>query len=175
MSEFSLSDFHDLVWSHLSRGVADRHHPARHPTLATIGPDGPQARTLVLRSAARETAVLGFFTDGASTKVGELETDPRAAIHIWVPKAQLQIRATGIAEILPGDPQIFASLPPEAQANYTGLSPGTPLHAKVDNSQPRLTNINVTLLRLDVVLLTHPHRRAFFEKGDDWAGVWVAP
>ena len=32
----------DFVWSRLSHGVGDRTHPARHPTLATIGPDGPE-------------------------------------------------------------------------------------------------------------------------------------
>ena len=45
-----LDTLHTHAWHRLIRGVHDRHAPARHPTLATVSPDGmPQARTAVLR------------------------------------------------------------------------------------------------------------------------------
>jgi pyridoxine/pyridoxamine 5'-phosphate oxidase len=47
-----LSDLHAQVWTRLMRGVRDRRASSRHPTLATVTPDGkPQARTVVLRAA----------------------------------------------------------------------------------------------------------------------------
>jgi hypothetical protein len=47
-----LGTLYTQAWHRLVRGVHDRHAPARHPTLATVTPDGwPQARTVVLRAA----------------------------------------------------------------------------------------------------------------------------
>lgn len=178
MTEQTLTGLLDTVWQHILRGTADRHHPARHPTLATIGPDGPEARTLVLRAASRSDGALDLFTDAASPKAAQIIADPRVALHIWLPKAQLQIRARAIATLAPGDPALFARLPPGAQANYSGAIPGAPITGASDRQvgdASRFSLIRCQLSLIDALLLADPHQRAIYRASDDWQGGWVAP
>lgn len=178
MTETTLSGLFDTAWSHLTRGVADRKHPARHPTLATLGPDGPELRTLVLRGADRAAAMLELFTDAASPKALQIAADPRVALHVWLPRPQLQIRARARATLTPGDPALFARLPPEAQANYSGTIPGTPLDTTGDRrtgGAARFARITCTLAELDILHLGTPHIRALYRASDGWQGQWVAP
>lgn len=178
MNEPTLQGLFDTVWQHLSRGTADRRHPARHPTLATIGPDGPELRTLVLRRADRTGARLELHTDAASPKAAQITADPRVALHVWLPKPRLQIRARALATLAPGDPALFANLPPVAQANYGGPAPGSPLSGEQDPAQgdpARFTRILCQLTEIDALLLTDPHRRARYRADADWQGAWIAP
>jgi hypothetical protein len=168
----------DTVWSHLSRGVADRKHPARHPTLATLGPEGPELRTLVLRAADRATARLELHTDAASPKAAQIAADPRVALHIWLPKPRLQLRMRAHAGITAGDPALFARLPPEAQANYGGATPGSPLGDTSDHATgdaTRFARITCTLSELDILHLGTPHIRALYRAADGWQGQWIEP
>lgn len=179
MTEQTLTGVLDTIWQHLSRGTVDRHHPARHPTLATIGQDGPDLRTLVLRRADRGGAVLELHTDRASPKAAQIAADPRVALHVWLPKPRLQIRARAVARLEPGDRAVFANLPPEAQANYGGPAPGTPLSGHpeepVKGDPARFARILCHLTEIDALLLTDPHRRASFTADTGWAGQWIAP
>lgn len=168
-------DLLDRVWSHLTRGVADRRHPARHPVLATMGPDGPEARILVLRAASRAERVLELHTDALSPKVAQMAAEPRVALHVWVPKDRLQIRMRARAEVGPGDPALFASLPEAARANYGGAAPGSALGDGGAGGDPaRFALIRCTLLEIDALELSDPHRRALFA-APDWQGRWIAP
>jgi len=174
----SLSSLFDTVWSQLSRGVADRRHPARHPTLATLGPDGPELRTLVLRGADRASATLELHTDAASPKAAQIAAEPRVALHVWLPKPRLQLRARARASITAGDPALFARLPPQAQANYGGAVPGsrpgdTANTAKGDPA--RFACILCRLTDLDILHLGEPHIRALYRASDGWQGQWIAP
>jgi len=82
----------------LSRGVADRRSAFHTPTVATIGPDGvPALRTMVLRGFEASTRMLRLHTDQRAAKFGELAADPRMAIHIYDPSAQMQLRLSGVA------------------------------------------------------------------------------
>ncbi|MEJ6393345.1 pyridoxamine 5'-phosphate oxidase family protein [Gymnodinialimonas sp. 2305UL16-5] len=173
MSEESLSGFLERAWSHLLRGKADRHHPARHPTLATIGPDGPEARTLVLRAVSQSASTLEFHTDGASPKTDHIATDPRVAIHVWIPKSQLQIRAQARVEFRPGDPDLFAQLPAHAQENYRGAVPGTPISTDIQKTKPRFSRLICHLTKFDLLLLSDPHQRAIYTSETDWSGTWI--
>ncbi len=93
----------DEAWRHLTRGVADSRSPARYPTFATVAPDGtPEARTVALRGASRSQSVLEVHTDIATSKVVALQHNPRAAFHVWVPRADLQSRITAAVEIQTG-------------------------------------------------------------------------
>lgn len=177
MNERSLTGILDTVWSHLTRGKADRKHPARHPTLATIGPDGPELRTLVLRAVDRDVATLECHTDATSPKVDHITNDPRVALHVWVPSARLQIRLRATATLHPGDATLFAQLPPEAQANYAGPAPGSAPQAPTPNLSPedRFTRILCHVTEIDALLLNTPHRRACFTKDTAWSGTWIAP
>jgi hypothetical protein len=171
----TVSDLLDRVWRHLGRGAADRRHPARHPTLATLGPEGPEARTLVLRSADRSAARLELHTDMASPKVAQIAAEPRVALHVWIPKDRLQIRIRAIASVAPGDPALFARLPVEARRNYGGAVPGAPPAPEGEDGDPaRFASITLEIRQIDALVLDAPHRRAVFE-APDWAGRWVAP
>ena len=175
MNEQTLSCLLDTVWQHLSRGSADRHHPARHPTLATLGPNGPDLRTLVLRAVHRDRHTLEFHTDAASPKATHIATNPNIALHVWIPKSRLQIRARGTATLTQGDPTLFAQLPRQAQANYTGPIPGTPLSANAPETDPRFARLLCTLTEIDALTLSDPHHRALFRASDGWQGQWIAP
>lgn len=165
----------DLVWSRLSHGVGDRTHPARYPTLATIGPEGPELRTLILRRVDRGSGVLELNTDMASPKVAQIRADPRVALHVWVPRDQLQIRVRAMAVIEQGDPELFARLPPEARANYGGAAPGAePGPAPDDGDPARFAAIRLTLREIDGLVLREPRIRAVFT-APDWRGRWVSP
>lgn len=175
MSDQTLNTLLETVWQHLGRGTKDRHHPARHPTLATVTATGPDMRTLVLRATDRARATLEFHTDAASPKIAHIQKNPTVAIHVWIPKASLQIRANARAELLPGDPALFSQLPEAAQQNYQGPAPGAPLPAQSDPTPDRFTRLICHLTDIDALLLTSPHQRATFSKADDWRGTWIAP
>ncbi len=180
MPNKTLNSVLETVWQQIGRGVADRAHPARHPTLATIGPDGPSARTVVLRAARRDDATLEFHTDSRSPKCDHIRSDPRVSVHVWIPKRHLQLRLSGDAHLLPGDADLFARLPRAAQLNYSGPVPGAAIAAPVaqDNSAPepdRFHRICVALHSIDVLALEEPHHRALFTRAQDWTGQWIAP
>ena len=82
------------LWQRLEQGVADRSAPARHVTFATINGEGwPEARTVVLRAAIRDRAVLEVHTDIFSAKVASLSVRPCAELHVWDSETKLQTRA----------------------------------------------------------------------------------
>jgi hypothetical protein len=165
----------DLVWSRLSHGVGDRSHPARYPTLATLGPDGPELRTLILRRVDRGPGVLELNTDMASPKVAQIRADPRVALHVWVPQDQLQVRMRATAVVEQGDPELFAQLPPQVRTNYGGAAPGAePGPAPADGDPARFAAIRLTLHRIDALVLHEPRMRAVFT-APDWHGRWLAP
>ena len=97
-------DFLDYAWAQISRGKADKKSPARHPTFVTSSADGfPNARTLVMRRSDRKNNQIEFHTDTASSKMFALKENPRAGIHIWLPKVQLQIQMDVVVEVKVGD------------------------------------------------------------------------
>ena len=88
-----LDDFLNFAWTQISRGKVDKKSPARHPTFVTSNSDGfPKARTLVMRRSDRKRNEIEFHTDTTSSKMLDLKKNPCAAIHIWLPKAKLQIQ-----------------------------------------------------------------------------------
>ena len=88
MSQSSdLKAIYDEAWGMLERGVADRRSPARHPTIATVSPDGqPQARTVVLRAASRAAQTVEFYSDTRAAKLAALGKTPLAVVHVWHPR-----------------------------------------------------------------------------------------
>lgn len=183
MSEWheTLSGVHDRAWQLLIRGANDPKHVARTPTLATMSPDGPQQRTLILRQVDRAAGSVTLFTDAASHKVAEIEADPRAALHIWDKRTQLQLRLNVVITMTPGDPALWAKMPEGAREVY-GVEPppGTPIDGpetftRVPNGE-KFLELTLTIHRMELVALGLPiHRRADFDRSNDWAGRWLAP
>lgn len=184
-----MSDPNDLLalleeaWRHLSRGVADSRAPARFPTFATVAPDGtPEARTVVLRGASRARSELEVHTDRATAKIAALQRCPVAAFHIWIPRADLQIRITAAVEILTG-PDVdlqWARVPVASRVSYgTVPVPGTPVSDVYAYEKPadrdRFAVLRCTLVQMDLVHLGARHRRALYAATDGWKGIWLAP
>lgn len=171
------------VWQELGHGVADRSSPARQPTLATISRDGwPEARTVVLRRADAAQALLEVYTDSESDKINSLKQTPRAALHIWEPQLDFQMRLQGDVTLMQGETVAdrWHPMPDLARLSY-GVTPppGTPitdaLAYEKSPDQGRLCILALTLTHIDVVHLGDRHRRACFDAGDGWAGQWLVP
>jgi pyridoxine/pyridoxamine 5'-phosphate oxidase len=182
--ETTLEDTLAEVWRRLARGVADRRAPARHPTIATVDASGaPTLRTVVLRAADRAAATLEIHTDSASAKAAHLARDPRAALHVWEPRARLQLRLAARAEALAGAEAEarWAKIPEGARLAYGGApAPGAPLD-RPEAHDPAPDHARFLPLRLHVEeietlhLGEDRHRRARFRAADGWAGRWIAP
>lgn len=105
MSEQETSPFYndlDATRDHalalMVRGVKDRKSGMHTFTVATIGADGaPRLRTVVNRGFDPQTRTLRFHTDARSPKLDELAEDPRAAVHLYDPRAKTQLRLDTVA------------------------------------------------------------------------------
>ena len=178
-----LAAFLAEAWQHLEQGVADATSPARFPTFATTAPDGtPQARTVVLRGANPSEARVEVQTDTATDKITALRATPLAALHIWLPKVDVQIRLVAEVDILMG-PSVEAQwsrVPVGARVSYgTEPIPGTPIPQVYDykhtSARNRFAVLECRLKKIDLVHLGARHRRAIYLRDDDWRGTWVAP
>ena len=68
-------------------------------TLASVGPDGaPSARIVLLKGFDERGFV--FFTDYRSQKGIELKQNPRAALVLYWPELERQVRITGAAALI---------------------------------------------------------------------------
>ncbi|MBV2359254.1 pyridoxamine 5'-phosphate oxidase family protein [Thalassococcus sp. CAU 1522] len=171
---------HAAAWRILARGVADRRHPARNPALATIGTDGPRVRTVVLR--AWRDGIAEIHTDKATDKVAEITADPRVALHVWVPRARLQIRLTGTASLVFGDRMRWQAVPEGARQHYGGdTPPGQPIRAPGDFAAvpdpERFTVVDIACSAADILHLGDDFYRRVrsTRQGDAWRTAWVAP
>lgn len=179
----SLSAFHALAWTRLARGVADRHAAARHPTLATVRPDGaPDLRTAVLRAADPQAATLDIHTDLRSPKAAQIAADPRVALHVWDERARLQVRIAASAAILTGDDvaEQWSRVPAASRMSYgSDPAPGMPIPAALDyrpgGDPAAFAVMRLSVVRMDLLHLGPQHRRAAFSRSDGWAGCWLAP
>lgn len=170
------------AWTLLARGVADRRAAARHPVLATVSPAGwADARTVVLRAAVAESALLTVHTDSASGKVAGLRANPHCTLLVWDAKAHLQIRIRARARITLGDPEAWAQVPESARLVYGGTPPpGTPLDDPEDHvagpDPARFAVIDCEAEEIDLLHLGQDrHRRARYARTDGWRGQWIAP
>ena len=169
------------VWQRLARGVQDRRATTRNPTLATSGPDGPEVRTVVLRSADAQDKTLEIHTDRRAAKVTALTKDPRAALHVWDAKANLQIRLRCIATLTHADPTAWSKIPETAQRVYGGTpAPAdeilTPEAHDPTPNREDFTIITLHIKEIETLYLGRDlHRRARFLPDQNWQGSWIAP
>ena len=178
-----LDDFLDFGWAQISRGKADKKSPARHPTFVTSSMDGsPNARTLVMRRFDRKNYQIEFHTDTASSKMMVLEENPRAVIHIWLPKAQLQIQMNVNVEVNVGDVTIpnWRNVPNNSRVAYgtipsPGVVIGSPLAYDYAPSQKRFAVLICHIQSIQLLLLGEKHIRANYKKTTNWQGEWLSP
>ena len=178
-----LAAFLAQAWQHLGTGVADANSPARFPTFATTAPDGtPQARTVALRGANPRGATVEVHTDTETDKITALRASPQAALHFWLPEADVQIRLTAEVDILtgPGLDAQWERVPPASRVSYgTQPAPGTPIQHVYAYEKPperaRFAVLHCRVQKIDLVHLGTRHRRALYQRNDGWTGTWVAP
>ena len=178
-----LEDFLDFGWAQISRGKADKKWPARHPTFVTSSVDGfPSARTLIMRQSDRKNNLIEFHTDTASSKMLALEENPRAGIHIWLPKVQLQIQMDVVIEVKVGDITIpnWKNVPTNSRVAYGTIpSPGTVLESALAYDyapdQKRFVVLVCHIQSIQLLLLGVRHIRAYYKKTTNWQGEWLSP
>ena len=171
----------DRAWTLLTRGANDPKHAARTPTLATMSAEGPQQRTLILRQVDRAAGTVTLFTDAATPKVRELTADPRASLHIWDKRSQIQLRLSVLVDMAAGERAIWDRMPEGAREVY-GVEPppgtaisGPESFTREPNAE-KFLKLTLTVQRLELVTLGLPiHRRAVFALADGWQGQWLAP
>lgn len=171
------------VWGTLGRGVADAKHPARRPTFATVSADGwPEARTVVLRAASQTAGMVMVHTDLYSDKIKSLRQTPRAALHIWDAKQDLQIRLQADVVIVSGDETraIWDKIPDHAQQSYGVIPPpGTVIAQALDYLKKpdpaTFALLECSVTHIDAVHLGADHRRASFSRLRNWQGQWLSP
>lgn len=179
----SLAGLFQEAWTRLHRGVHDRRAATRHPTLATVCPDGrPQARTVVLRRADKAEASVSIYTDLRSGKIIDLQATDWAALHIWDSAAHLQLRMTARAKISAGEEitPLWEQMPEHARHAYGGSpAPGTSIDSALEYdkkpSQAAFAVVALAIEDMDVLYLGQAHKRARFRRDDGWAGQWLVP
>lgn len=168
------------VWERLARGVAQSSDPFRFVTLATMGADGPEARTVGLRAADRDAGTVEVHSDRRTAKVRALRADPRAQLLFWDAATQVQIRVSTRMTLLPAAPDRWARIPEAARLNYgtnpaPGIPVGDPEAVTRTGDIARFIALQGHVTAIDVVSLAQePHRRAMFGANGAEAR-WVAP
>ena len=178
-----LDDFLDFGWAQISRGKADKKSPARYPTFVTSSSDDfPNARTLVMRRSDRGKSQIEFHTDTASSKILALKENPHAAIHMWLPKVQLQIQMNVAVEVKVGDITIpnWRDVPINSRIAYgtiptPGSVVGGPLAYDHAPDQRRFAVLICHIQSIQLLLLGIKHIRAYYKKTTNWQGEWLSP
>ena len=178
-----LDNFLDFGWAQISRGKADKKSPARYPTFVTSSANGfPNARTLVMRRSDRKNSQIEFHTDTASSKMLFLKENPRAGIHIWLPKVQLQIQMDVVVKVKVGDSTIpiWRDVPTNSRVAYGTIpSPGSILESSLayDHApdQKRFAVLVCHIQSIQLLLLGVKHIRAYYKMTNNWQGEWLSP
>ena len=170
----------DAAWDRMAEGAA-RGGDHGAVSLATLGAEGPEVRTVVLRRADRDAAEVEVNTDSRSAKVAALAADPRAALMLWDAGMRLQVRARLRCRVLVGEAARWNALSDDARWNYGAEpSPGTAIEAPDAWRRPKAREGFAAIVgqveEIDTVLLDPAgHRRALFRAADGFAGRWLSP
>jgi pyridoxamine 5'-phosphate oxidase len=194
----SLEEVYNHAWGMMERGAADGKHVYHFPVLATVGKNGIEQRTLVLRDATSKQNELVCYSDFRSTKIAALKNDPQANWLFYDHKSKEQIRVHTQMSIHHEDErarELWNKIPPKSRGDYSGpFPPGTAkdeytanLPGQFLNGTPTEENTaesfhNFCVLVADVQyiewlgLRRGGHVRAAFKRKDNqWDKMWLAP
>lgn len=171
------------AWDVLTAGLSLRDAPARQPAFATVSPTGwPEVRTVVLRGVDPKRRTVEVHTDLYSDKIASLRAHPKAALLIWEPKDDLQIRLQANVTVAHGDDvaTFWQKVPdPNRQSYGVVPSPGTVIADALDyRKSPDPATFAVLTCAVDAIDIVHlgaNHRRIRFTQAGDWQGEWLAP
>lgn len=182
-------DFALNVWQTLVRAKVDKKHPWRVLTLATGGPDGPDARQVVLRGVNIEQRQITVYTDARSQKMAHIQHNPQVAMLFWDARHQWQLRLWAKAEQEQNEATIealWATIPEHARKDYATLSaPGQPLPTEpklpaelnFDQARKHFVVLRFTVQRMDsLVLKREGHERMLLEWAhEQWLQTVLVP
>lgn len=183
----SLTEVADQIWSGFAGAAAPGSHPWRTPVLATVGTEGPSARTVVLRGFTRPGNELIAFSDARAAKVTELRQRPESAWLFYDPAGPVQLRVRAEVRLHIRDTVAWTywhRLPDEQRCRYqSSHAPGTPIPepgGSLPLSEGEVQHFAVliaTIVDLDWLWLgPDHHRRARFQRdGTGWQGHWMEP
>ncbi len=178
------------VWRQLENATRDKHHAWRSPVLATVGQDGADARTVILREVDASARLLRIYTDERAAKVAQVMSHPVGTLVMWSPplgwqvrcRVRLAVQSQGLAAT---SRWALVKLSPAAQDYLSPLPPGAALvddapgasaltgSGKRPAPQPHFAIIEAQVLSIDWLELKRSgHRRAVF---DDQGARWVQP
>ncbi|WP_338415999.1 pyridoxamine 5'-phosphate oxidase family protein [uncultured Sphaerotilus sp.] len=179
------------LWAELVRAAGLRGHPWRQPVLATTcALRGAQARTVVLREVSPGDHALIVYTDARTSKLAQLDRDPRAQLVCWSPVLGWQLRLSCVVTSESDGLDVtsrWATLrhTRAAQDYLSPQAPGSALSTPGDAAEktPGAVRGTFTLLRAQVLemdwLALDPdgHRRAVFDYRDTAApqARWLVP
>ncbi len=178
------------VWHELATATHDKQHAWRAPVLATVGIDGADARTVILREVDADARVLRIYTDERARKVAQVMSHPVGTLVMWSPalgwqvrcRVRLTVQSQGLAatsrwalvKLSPAAQDYLSPLPPGAAwvDEASGASALT-ASGKRPAPQPHFAIIEAQVLSIDWLELKRAgHRRAVF---DDQGARWVQP
>lgn len=181
-----LSEHWKECWTHLAEGARSAASPFHQGVLATLSPDGAQARYVVLREVDAENGTLSFHTDARSMKIRNLALDPRASWCFYGDR--LQLRAQGSVALLAVEDsaiaeQAWLALSNAQRAMYLGdAAPGSVLPpagvSLTGDAGPRQFRLaRLQLQSLDALWLHRDvqERRRFERGADRWKESALVP
>ncbi|MBA4284060.1 MAG: hypothetical protein C0434_00825 [Xanthomonadaceae bacterium] len=188
------------AWRFIEAGGRSFRAPFHSGVLGSIGPDGPNLRTVILRGADGAGRRIWCHTDIRSPKIAELSADPRVAWTFYDEPSRLQLRAWGRAVIHFGDDlarhrwqatvlnsrRIYHAVAPPSSISPVATG-GLPPELDDARWTPELSErgeanfaaLETVISRLEALYLHHAgHRRASFRydaSGARTAADWLIP
>jgi hypothetical protein len=178
------------IWTELERAVHGRPasgqpaHPWRRAALASVGEDGPQVRSVVLRDIQADRRELVFYADARSPKIAQLRADPRAQLLCWSEPLGWQLRLRCRIEVATDGLDVttrWAQIRhrPAAHDYLSPLAPGSPLEAPAAPLAPERARESFAVLTAQVEAIdwlelhAQGHRRARYARGQ--SPQWLVP
>ncbi len=179
-----------MIWAELDRAVRGSGapgrppHPWRRAALATVGEDGPEVRSVVLRDIQADRRELVFYADARSPKVAQLRADPRGQLLCWSEPLGWQVRLRCRVEVATDGLDVTTRWArirhrPAAHDYLSPLAPGSPLEAPAAPLAPERVRESFAVLtaRVEAIdwleLHARGHRRARFVMGR--SPQWLVP
>lgn len=182
----SLEEILKRIWSDLAAGVSSARDPFHTPAVSTLGPAGPEVRTVVLRGVNEAERELLFNTDTRSPKYAQLLTEPVLSWLFYDRDRKIQLRASG-ACVLHRDDQLARQSWQAATDNsrwcYTtssGPSSPVPRPDAIQHDEEGFQYFSVVSCKVErfdwLYLRAGGHLRSQFAwNGSAWDMQWLAP
>ncbi|MEC4986156.1 MAG: pyridoxamine 5'-phosphate oxidase family protein [Oscillatoria sp. PMC 1076.18] len=87
------------MWEEVELGAKQAEHPYHAPSFATLGKEGVNLRTVILRVVEKESRTLLFHSDRRAGKIKDIINNSRISWLFWNPSNKQQVRFCGEAKL----------------------------------------------------------------------------